>query len=381
MKILLYSSFYLPGYKGGGPIKTIANLIHATSDEIDYCVVTKDRDLGDREAYSEVVTGDWNKTAGTRVFYSDPGVRGTMEAGLQIFRVKYDLVYLNSFFSPFFSFVPLLLSKLKGKPAILGPRGEFSQGALSLKSGKKKIFIFLFKTFRLHENVYFQASTPFEAEDIRRVFGENVNIHVAEDIGSFECPAEISEKKIESLRLVYISRISRKKNLAIALDILKTVTATVTFHIYGPIEDVNYWKECEATIDQLPDNVEVEYMGQLHPKDVVSRLAQYDLFFLPTKGENFGHVIAEALCAGLPTLISDQTPWRNLEEQGIGWDIPLSEPARYVSAIERAYRMSPEEYASFRHNILSWAKQKFENREAVEANKIMFSRALKQYRK
>ena len=35
--------------------------------------------------------------------------------------------------------------------------------------------------------------------------------------------------------------------------------------------------------------------------------------FLPSKGENFGHIIMESLAASTPVIISDLTPWKDLE--------------------------------------------------------------------
>lgn len=44
---------------------------------------------------------------------------------------------------------------------------------------------------------------------------------------------------------------------------------------------------------------------------------------MPTFNENYGHAIVESFVAGLPVVISDRTPWRNLEKINAGWDIPL----------------------------------------------------------
>lgn len=184
-------------------------------------------------------------------------------------------------------------------------------------------------------------------------------------------------KATDKLKLVFISRVSPKKNLLYALESLKDVKASVSYDIYGPLEDADYWQQCLNVIAELPENVEVAHKGELTPDQVVPTLSQYDMFFMPTQGENYGHVIAEALCAGLPVLISDQTPWRDLEAQGIGWDLPLDDKAAFVKAIEQAHAMSAEEYAEFRERVLAWAKQKFENPEAIEANKAMFEYALK----
>ena len=377
MKVLVLTGFYLPGFKGGGPIKTIANLVATTSDGIDYHLITKDRDLGDSSPYPGITSNSWSSHGNAQVFYCSSTLWGLAQGWLQVLRGRYDIVYLNSFFSPYFSFIPLLLAKLKGHRVVLGPRGEFSSGALALKAKKKERFIRFFKLLQLHKGVVFQASTEFEKIDIYRVLGSDVDVFVAENIGRLELPEAMPLKTADKLKLVFISRVSPKKNLLYALESLKDVTVPVSYDIYGPLEDAVYWQQCLDVISELPANVEVSHKGELTPDQVVATLSQYDMFFMPTQGENYGHVIAEALCAGLPVLISDQTPWRNLETQGIGWDLPLDDKGAFVKAIEQAHAMSADDYAEFRDRVLAWAKQKFENPEAIEANKAMFEYALK----
>ncbi len=89
----------------------------------------------------------------------------------------------------------------------------------------------------------------------------------------------------------------------------------------------------------LPENVQVEYRGNLPNERVAETLFGYDFFFLPTLGENFGHAIFESFSAGCPVLISDQTPWRNLAEQHLGWDIALDEPDRWRSVLQECIDM------------------------------------------
>ena len=101
-------------------------------------------------------------------------------------------------------------------------------------------------------------------------------------------------------------------------------------------------------------------------------MARYDLFYLPTLGENFGHVIAEALGCGLPVLIADTTPWRNLQQQKLGWDISLSLPDQFVAAVEDCARMSAKVYDAWRRDIRAWALTNIGNNEAVEQNRQLF---------
>lgn len=376
VKVLVYSAFYLPGYKGGGPIKTIANLVATTSNEIAYDIVTRDRDLGDKTPYTEVKPNCWTTLEGVNIFYATPNLQGLVYAWIQALRSDYDVVYLNSFFSPSFSFVPLLLAKIRKKKVILGPRGEFSPGALRLKKSKKRMFIRVFKALFLDRGTIFQASTEFEAQEIKKTIGEKVEIFVAEDIGLYPEQISITPKNADFLKLVFVSRISPKKNLSYALETLKGLRCNVTFDIFGPVEDQEHWAQCVKIIDSLPKHVKVNYRGELFPRDVLKALSRYDLFFLPTSGENYGHVIAEALSAGLPVLIADTTPWRNLKKDGIGWDLPLNRMELFSEAIEEAAAMSADTYSAFRHNVMNWAKNKFSQTDAIDANKRMFRHAL-----
>lgn len=377
ISVLTFSAYYLPGYKGGGPIKTIKNLFDQTGDEIDFRLITSDRDLGDTTQYTSVNCGAWNKVDNASVFYARPGIPGYVQIARQLLAKHFDVVYLNSFFSPRFSIFPLLLAKVLRQKIVLGPRGEFSEGALSLKPFKKRVFIKVFKLLGLHRGTVFQASSDYEADDIRRALGHKVDIFVAEDIGAQEFAEQIPLREEGPLKVVFISRISPKKNLLAALEMLVSVKEYLSYDIYGPIEDEDYWLKCEKVIDSLPQHIQVRHMGSLNPDDVVKTLENYDVFFFPTKGENYGHVIAEALCAGLPIVIADTTPWRNLQSLGIGWDLPLSNPTAFSKALDELALLPSEKYHQLRLNVLAWAKDKFSQRDAVEANRNMFLYACK----
>lgn len=371
-KVLVFTAYYLPGYKGGGPIKTIKNLIDSSYNDISFNVVTNDRDLGDSSPYDTVSYNSWNEVGNAEVFYAQSGMISYKQIAKIVFERKYDIIYLNSFFSPAFSWFPLLIAKSLSQKIILGPRGEFSEGALNLKSQKKNAFIKLYKSLGLHHGVVYQASSEYEVNDIKRVLGNHVDVRVAEDIGGQEFAGKILVSDVDQIKAVFVSRISPKKNLLFALEVLKDVKQCVSYDIFGPIEDREYWTKCEKIISTLPSNVQVNYRGELRPEDIVNTISTYDLFFMPTKGENYGHVIAEALCAGLPLLIADTTPWRDLRTKGIGWDLPLDNRAAFSDTIDQLALMSVEEHYQMRKNVLNWAKDKFSQRDAIEANIAMF---------
>lgn len=375
-KILVLVPGYLPGFKSGGPVRTVANMIEALGDEITFNVVCMDRDLGDDHPYTSIRRNAWNKQGKANVFYIQRGLSGILKLIHILRNLHCDIVHINGFLPFQFSILPLILLRIfrKNVSVILGPRGEFSLGALALKKNKKKIFIYFAKLTGLYNDVIWHASSPHEADDIRRSFSDSANIRIAIDIAEAKSNIKISKREpSQPLRVVFISRISPKKNLQFAISLLTEITVPLVFDVYGPIEDLHYWRTCIETAKLLPSNIQFNYNGSLHPNDVTQTLANYDLFLFPTLGENFGHVIAEALLAGLPVLISDQTPWRQLSKINIGWDVPLSNKVSFLHAIKKCLDYSEDEYHTWRNHIRDWAMHNIGNQEAIDATRRLFS--------
>lgn len=373
--VLIFTAFYLPGYKGGGPIRTIANMVNTLGNELDFSIVTLDRDLGDTAPYPSINSNCWQPTHNALIYYMSPS--GSLANIWRVIRNFHgDAIHLNSFFSFRFGILPLLVSShLKPTlPIIIGPRGEFSEGALTLKFKKKQAYIKFVKFIGLYRKVIWHASTPLEAKDIHRVMGEAITVRTAIDIATPKPELPLTARDEGSpLKVIFLSRISPKKNLLGAIEILKSIECPLNFHVYGPVEDKSYWHACREAAATLPSNISFEYKGALSPDMVSPTMAEYDVFFFPTLGENFGHVIAEALSAGLPTLISTNTPWRNLENLGLGWDVPLEHPEAFAHCIQICYTMSSKGYLLWRRKIRSWALQNIGNQESVEQTRQLFT--------
>ena len=319
-KILCFADYYLPGYKAGGPIQSIANLVENLSDEFEFDIICNDHDLLDRQPYPNVKIDEWNAVSKARVFYASRKNFNFKSIKKILNETKYDLLYFNSFFSFKFTIFPLFIYKIflfSKKPCIIAPRGEFSLGALKLKYIKKKIYLYISKLLGLYNNLYWQASSDNEKKDILRNFrvAEKL-IYIAPDLISYEPIAlnYLSLRKPGPLRIIFLSRITPKKNLNFLLRALQKVNFPIELSIYGPIDDLSYWKACLYSIDQLPSNIKLLIGDPVPQKQVKSILQKHDVFVLPTLGENFGHIIIEALIAGVPAIISDKTFWESDEE-------------------------------------------------------------------
>lgn len=382
-RILICLSYFLPGFKSGGPIQSIANLVERLGDEISFHILTRDRDKDDTVAYPGVPNGKWITAGNHSLYYAPPERLSISNMARVIASTPHDAVYVNSFFNPRFAVQPLLLRHsgiIPRKPIILAPRGEFSKGALSLKAFKKKSYLAAGKMIGLFDDVLWQASSEHEADDIRRELGSSGNgIIISPDLPR-RFPVSPSHNRARApgqpLRIIFLSRISRMKNLDFALRVLNAVRHSVAFTIYGPIEDESYWAQCSKIIADLPPHIIVEYRGSVAPDRVPDALSGHDLFFLPTLGENYGHVIIEALQAGLPTLISDRTPWRNLQTAGVGADFSLSDPLKFQQFIESLSETSPIAFEELRSRTSEYGRSILDNDQIVAAARSLFSRAL-----
>lgn len=380
--ILVCISHYLPGYKSGGPLRSIVNLIENLSDDFDFRIITADRDLGDTSPYESVPIGRWTEVGGAQVFYLPAG-SGALGTLYRLLRDTHcDVLYLNSVFAMRSTLVPLVLRHLGAiprNPVILAPRGEFSSGALALKRWKKRPFLALSRAAGLYSGLVWQASTDFEAQDIYRVMGRMAKeIHQACDLPSLVDHAVKQRRRDagDPMHILFLSRISPKKNLSYALQCLARVRVQVEFSIYGPAEDAAYWAECKGLIQALPKHVRATYRGGISPAEVPRVMAEHDLFFLPTLGENYGHVVAEAIAAGTPVLVADTTPWRGLATMGIGQDLPLDQPQAFVNYIEELSRLSVEGYAALRARVLTADAVRKQDSRDVEHNRALFRAAL-----
>jgi glycosyltransferase involved in cell wall biosynthesis len=393
--VLVLVGSYLPGYKAGGPIRSIENLVRALGEEIQFRIVTLDRDLGDKGPYPGILRNQWVRVGHADVMYLRPGWRGLINTLWLLCSVDpTTVVYLNTYFSPRFSMLAVIMRRLglcRPRQIVLAPRGEFAPGALSLKKRKKLIYIALSRWFGLHRGILWQASSELEAVDIDRNNPKQPNIEVAGVISgsigngvSQEVGSPLGgrrSKKAGELRVVFVSRISPIKNLLSALRMLGDLSGNVSFDIYGPLEDPGYWSECERLISTLPSNVRAHYRGRIEHRKVTDLFAEHDLFLFPTLGENYGHVICESLTAGCPVLISDQTPWRDLEKHGAGWAVPLAETERFRYLLQQCVEADGESYAALSGNAKQYANSVTSAPGIIDANRRLFHHALTSPRK
>jgi glycosyltransferase involved in cell wall biosynthesis len=377
-KVLVFSAHYYPGFLSGGIAQTVFNTAEWLSDDFHFFIVTQDRDLNSIKAYSGIKYGKWMPVGRSRVLYLPPSELSFSSLTKLINETDFDVLHLNSCYDAIFTIKILILRRLgfiNPKKVILSPRGEFVEGPLRIKFFKKKTFIFLSKLAGFYKKVIWHASVPLESEGIVHeieVLPSEIKLAIDLPIRNPILP-KIKKRDQNVLRIVFISRLTREKNLDGALRILQAVKCRVVFDIIGPQEDSTYWGECELLIKQLPKNIVARVIGVIKPNDKFKYLSNYDLLLFPSHGENYGHVIAESISAGTRVLISQFTPWRDLSSDGVGWDLDSSNPKAFVSVIEKLGNQSVDVREAIRPKIREAAKIRLSDPKALRQNYNLFS--------
>ncbi len=359
-------------------------MVDHLGEEFQFRVLALDRDAVDELPYPEVKTNGWNRLGNADVYYVSPGNIGLAWLRTFLRGESHDLLYINGYFNPRFTGLPLLARATFGnysKPTLLAPRGVFSPGAMALKSFKKSLYIHTTRMVRLYREVAWQASTSDEHADIQRIMGKSAEqVYVARDLPPrilSTIEEQVSRRRRPSekeLRIVFLSRIAEMKNLAFAIHVLSKVRSRCRFLIYGPIFDEKYWRHCQGLMSELPAHITVEYGGVVTPENVRQVFSEHDVFLFPTFGENYGHVIFESLSAGTPVIVSDQTPWKD-DAAGACRALPLDESA-FVAAIEAFAGLDAKNRLALAGRAVEYAGLVLRDDGVVDANREMFNSLL-----
>ena len=372
-KILIFVDWYVPGYRAGGPIRSVNNLAKQLSRFYDIYVFTGSKDFGVEEKYAGVSFDCWTKLDGHQVYYCDQKIDLNIIKSV-IGQIQPQFVYLNSLFSKKFTLLPLkILKDYSQITTILAPRGMLGAGALKIKATKKKLFLFVTKIAGKFKNVEWHVTAETEKQEVLAYFPQ-AKLFVASNLATqLSTRFEQKEKKSGELNLVFISRVYEKKNILGAIRALNQgFKGQINYDIYGPMEDTAYWEECLTVAKELPKNVSISYKGLLKHEEIYDVLIQYHFLYFMTFNENFGHVIIEAMNCSCPVIISDQTPWRQLQSNKLGWDISNTDMPMIREAINHALDMEQPEYDEWAEMAYNFSVKQV-GKDEVSRYKLLFS--------
>lgn len=366
--LYIFTDWYLPGYKAGGPVRSVANMVSAIQLEYDIFIITRNTDWQGTEPYS-LKTGSWVQGEGCKVMYLAPPY---------FFRI-FDLckkvpkgaaVYINGFYSPLFNALPVLLLHTRSK-LVVAPRGMLKENAIALKSFKKKLFIAAYQFSGISKRIRFHSTGKEETGSIRAKFPKAQIVEIANiSIAPVEKP---HPQRGPQATFLSVGRISPVKNTEYLIGVLSKISNLgPKLQLVGTTDDMPYQEKCRNIARS--SGLHADFVGGISPVDLPPFYSGADFFITTTSGENFGHAIIEALAHGCPVIISDQTPWNDLEAAGAGWVVPLQNTKKWEEVLLQAMEMPAEEYRKMSERAIGYVRYKFDFEDIKESYVRMFSR-------
>ena len=338
LRVLHVTPWFYPAVAFGGPTFSTKAICDGLAGDpaVEIRVLTTDAASlakGDRLALPD--NPAWFPK-GYRVTYARRQAATSISAGLmlrlpaQIFWA--DVVHLSLTYS--FPTIPTLaLCLFFGRPVVWSPRGALQateQWAEAPRQGIKRIFERVCQAVR-PRRTFLHVTSDMERDGSRaRLPGLPVTV-IPNGIDLPDLPEHRRWRPEGRLRLMFLSRLHEKKGLDVLLQALARLPPYVTLDIYGD-GAAEYLATLGRLVADLGLSDRVTFHGHAESEAKVRAFVSADLFVLPTRSENFGIAVAEALAHGVPVVTTTAAPWQGLESEGCGLWIEHG-PAALVEAI------------------------------------------------
>ena len=349
--IVIFIGGYLPGKKYGGPVTSLENFTNQLHDNYDIRILCSDHDFKENDRYKGITDG-WNQVGFAKVFYTNERDYNEEKFHEIIKDFSNDIVmfYLSGIYYIKMNYAAIRLARKLSIPVLLAPRGDLMKNSITMKSKAKMIkkltFLMFCKCTNLFKDIYFQSTSDEETDGLHKYLAISDNrIFQMPNMPVMKHERTNHIKKEDEIRIVFISRLMVKKNPLLALKAVQNIDDKykVQFDLFGPKEDEEYWQECSTLIDTINStkkNIEVTYKGALDPQAAKRVYDTYDCFLFPTRSENYGHVIVEALFSGCPVVLSKgTTPFDDCSNRG-GYIADLSRITEFTKQDRKSTRLN-----------------------------------------
>lgn len=257
--------------------------------------------------------------------------------------------------------IPSLLISLLMRPdrtVIHMPHGVFMDVIQKKNWLRKRLFCSFLNWPPVRTRVLHVASSEREASEARQRIGPKARIkmipHFFGDFSRFFSKTP-PKKTRSSLTLAFVGRIAVQKNLLFAIETLASANVPAQLHVFGEESDLKYLCECQKLAQELGVANLLVFRGMLSREALFEEISKLDLFFAPTRGENFGQAIFEALSLGVPVLLSTETPWLDVGSYNAGWALDLTAKDDFAAALRLAFDADEEIWSRYRTGARRYA--------------------------
>lgn len=153
------------------------------------------------------------------------------------------------------------------------------------------------------------------------------------DLNNFK---SLPNKQNDPIRLLYVGRLSKQKNIPLLIRTFKIVTEKINKNI--ELDIVGEGEEKSKIIAMITaENLEkkVNLHGELRGGRLYEKYSNSDIFILTSDYESFGMVLIEAMASGLPIIATNIPALRNVVENNKTGLLVKPEPEDLAKALEK----------------------------------------------
>jgi glycosyltransferase involved in cell wall biosynthesis len=292
------------------------------------------------------------EAAGVRIVRHEPSAPRAiyfsrhMLRGLAALAARADVVHVHSNWT-FPVWLGCQAAIAAGRPLVISPHGCLDPVRLAHSAWKKRLVGALDRRCLRQADVI-HATSEAERDWIEQYVGGGPRIEVI-PIG-VDLPAlrETANPAARTRTVLSLGRLHPLKGLDLLLDgwdrAIRALPPAARWElvIAGPDE-----QGTQGMLERRARELglaNVTFSGPHYGADKHRAFANADLFVLPSRSENFGIVVAEALAAGVPVITTKGTPWSEIESSCGWWVDTEAEPLAH--ALSSAMRLSDAERAA-----------------------------------
>ena len=273
---------------------------------------------------------------------------------------NYDIIHIYGTWKPFY--IKLFsASKKLNKKIITSPIGALEPWSLSQKKIKKKLAWFFYQKKLILESDYIHATCEIEKKHLIELGVDASKIKVIAH--GVEVHENLSKKfNKDQKKMIFFSRIHPKKGLLELIKIWDKLDASKDWflNIYGPVSDQEYLTKIKSEILNKKLESKIKILNPIYDKNEKKQIyLNSDCFILPSRSENFGISIAEALSFGVPVITTTDTPWKIIEEKNAGIVFKFSEQ-NLLNSLNKFMKLNVNELEIMSKNALDIIKNYYD---------------------
>jgi len=362
VRVLHVLPSYPPTSHTGPPVAVHRLCAALRASGVDVRAATTDDSGRSRTA---VEADRWTTWDGVPVFYgSRIGWNGDLSPSLYrcINREvgDADVVHVTAVYSwPTLSVA--LASKREGTPYIVSPRGSLAPAALVWRSWKKRLFNCAGGLAALQRASGFHATSEGEAADVRATVPR---AHVCVVPNGTDVPDESELLRLRAAGrdsyTLFLGRLHPHKNPDLLLRAWAKASAAEASNqlVFAGPDVAGLGASLKRLARDRGCSERVHFAGPVEGEAKASLLARAKTVVLPSKSENFGNAVAEALAHGTPVVATRGTPWSELGPRRCGWWVDADEES-LASAIRQALVLDEHESTEMGNRGRAWMAASF----------------------